>query len=170
MKLVDFSTRRPVTVFIFAVAAVVFGSVAFDDLAFDLLPDITYPSLSVRTEYEGAAPIEIESLITKRIEDAIGVVNNVIKTTSSSRSDLSEVTLEFAWGTNMDFASLDVRERLDMVRLPIEAQKPILCATTLLSILFCASGSSVKTTWCACGWWPRRRSSGLSSGSTEWRR
>ena len=126
MKIVDFSTRRPVTVFIFAVAAVVFGFVAFDDLAFDLLPDITYPSLSVRTELEGAAPIEIESLVSKPIEDAIGVVNNVIKVTSSSRSDKSEVTLEFAWGTNMDFASLDVRERLDVVRLPLEATKPIL--------------------------------------------
>ena len=86
MKVVDFSIRRPVTVFIFSVAAVVFGSVAFDDLAFDLLPDITYPSLSVRTELEGAAPIEIESLVSKPIEDAIGVVNSVIKVTSSSRS------------------------------------------------------------------------------------
>lgn len=126
MKIVDFSTRRPVTVFIFAVAAVIFGMVAFDDLAVDLLPDITYPSLSVRTEFEGAAPTEIESLVTKPIEDAIGVVNNVVKVTSSSRSDTSEVTLEFAWGTNMDFAALDVRERLDVVRLPLEAEKPIL--------------------------------------------
>ena len=126
MKLVDFSIRRPVTVFIFALAALVFGLVAFDDLAVDLLPDITYPSLSVRTEYEGAAPIEVEGLITRRIEEAVGVVNNVVKVTSSSRPDMSEVTLEFAWGTDMDFASLDVRERLDLVNLPLEAERPIL--------------------------------------------
>lgn len=126
MRLVDFSTRRPVTIFIFALAAVVFGLVAFDDLAVDLLPDITYPSLTVRTEYEGAAPIEIESLVTKPIEDAVGVVNNVVKVTSSSRADVSEVTLELAWGTKMDFAALDVRERLDVVRLPLEAEKPVL--------------------------------------------
>ena len=126
MSVVAFSTRRPVTVFIFALAAVVFGAVAFRDLAVDLLPDITYPSLTVETEYLGAAPTEIESLITRPIENAVGVVNNVVRVTSSSRSDTSEVTLEFAWGTDMDFASLDVRERLDTVRLPIDAEKPVL--------------------------------------------
>ena len=54
------------------------------------------------------------------------MVNNVNKVTSSSRADTSEVTLEFAWGTNMDFAALDVRERLDVVRLPLDAEKPVL--------------------------------------------
>ncbi len=126
MSLVHFSTRRPVSVFIFAVAAVVFGWVAFDRLAVDLLPDITYPSVTVRTELEGAAPTEIENLLTKPIENAVGVVNSVVRVVSSSRADISEVTLEFAWGTNMDFASLDVRERLDVVRLPLDAEQPIL--------------------------------------------
>ena len=126
MSLVDFSIRRPVTVFIFTLASVVFGVVAFGNLAVDLLPDISYPSISVRTELTGAAPIEIESLVTKPIEDAVGVVNNVNKVTSISRADTSEVTLEFAWGTNMDFAALDVRERLDVVRLPLDAEKPVL--------------------------------------------
>ncbi len=114
------------TVFIFAVAAVVFGVVAFEQLAVDLLPDITYPSVTVRTDYEGAAPAEIETLVTRPIEDAVGVVNNVVAVTSSSRADTSEVTLEFAWGTDMDFASLDVRERLDVIRLPIDADRPVL--------------------------------------------
>jgi HAE1 family hydrophobic/amphiphilic exporter-1 len=126
VKLVEFSTRRPVSVFIFAVAAVVFGVVAFNDLALDLLPDITYPSLSVRTEYEGAAPMEIESLITRPVENSVGVVENVARVTSSSRADIGEVTLEFAWDTNMDMAALDVRERLDMLVLPADAERPIL--------------------------------------------
>ena len=126
MRIVSFATRRPVTVFIFALAAVVFGGVAFRDLAVDLLPDITYPSLTVQTEYEGAAPVEMENLITRPVEDAVGVVNGVNRVVSSSRADISEVTLEFSWGTNMDFASLDVRERLDQVRLPIEAERPVL--------------------------------------------
>ena len=126
MKIVDLSIRRPVTVFIFAVAAVVFGAVAFSNLAVNLLPDITYPSLTIRTTYEGTAPVEIESLLTRPIENAVGVVNNVVRVTSSSRADVSEVTLEFAWATDMDFASLDVRDRLDRVRLPLEAEPPIL--------------------------------------------
>jgi len=126
VKLIEFSTRRPVSVFIFALAAVVFGTVAFRDLATDLLPDITYPSLSVRTTFDGAAPLEVESLITRPIENAIGVVNGVSRVVSSSRADTSEVTLEFTWGSNMDLAALDVRERLDMLRLPVDADRPIL--------------------------------------------
>ncbi|NIP18784.1 MAG: AcrB/AcrD/AcrF family protein, partial [Gammaproteobacteria bacterium] len=103
-----------------------FGVVAFGELATDLLPDITYPSVTVRTTYEGAAPLEVESLITRPVENAVGVVNNVVRVISSSRADVSEVTLEFGWGTNMDLAALDVRERLDVLILPAEAERPIL--------------------------------------------
>ncbi len=126
MKIVDFAIRRPVTVFIFAVAAVVFGVVAFRNLAVNLLPDISYPSLTIRTEYQGTAPVEVEALLARPVENAVGVVNNVVRVTSSSRADISEVTLEFAWGTNMDFAALDVRERLDRLRLPPDAELPVL--------------------------------------------
>jgi HAE1 family hydrophobic/amphiphilic exporter-1 len=126
MKIVDLAIRRPVTVFIFAVAAVVFGLVAFGNLAVDLLPDISYPSLTVQTEYEGAAPAEVESLITRPVEDAVGVVNNVERVISSSRADVSEVIIELAWDTDMDFAALDVRERLDLIRLPVAAERPVL--------------------------------------------
>ena len=126
MRIVDFSIRRPVTVLVLFIAIVVFGWVGFGRLAVDLLPDITYPSLTVRTEYEGAAPSEIENLITRPIEDAVGVVNNVVRVVSSSRADLSEVTLEFGWDTDMDLAALDVRERLDVVRLPLDAPRPTL--------------------------------------------
>lgn len=126
MRIVDFSIRRPVTVLVLFIAVVVFGWVGFGRLAVDLLPDITYPSLTVRTDYEGAAPSEIENLITRPIEDAVGVVNNVVRVVSSSRADLSEVTLEFGWDTDMDLAALDVRERLDVVRLPLDAPRPTL--------------------------------------------
>jgi HAE1 family hydrophobic/amphiphilic exporter-1 len=126
LKIIEFSTRRPVSVIIFAAAAVVFGLVAFSQLATDLLPDINYPSLTVQTTYEGTAPIEVESLITRPVENAVGVVNNVVRVISSSRTDVSEVTLEFSWGTNMDLAALDVRERLDVLQLPAEADRPLL--------------------------------------------
>ena len=126
VKLIEFSTRRPVSIFIFAVAIVVFGAIAFNDLATDLLPDITYPSLTVQTSYEGAAPLEVESLITRPVENAVGVVNNVVRVVSSSRADNSDVTLEFSWGTDMDLAALDVRERLDVLRLPADAERPVL--------------------------------------------
>jgi hydrophobic/amphiphilic exporter-1 (mainly G- bacteria), HAE1 family len=126
MKLIDFSTRRRVTVTMFVVASVIFGMVAFSRLAINLLPDITYPALTVRTEYEGNAPSEMERLITEPIEGSVGVVNNVIRVSSVSRAGISDVIVEFAWGTDMDFASLDVREKLDRVPLPQGADKPVL--------------------------------------------
>jgi hydrophobic/amphiphilic exporter-1 (mainly G- bacteria), HAE1 family len=126
MKLVELATRRPVSVIVFALAAIVFGTVAFTRLATDLLPDISYPSLTVRTTYDGAAPLEVESLVTRPVENAVGVVNNVVRVTSSSRTDVSEVTLEFSWDADMDMAALDVRERLDLLRLPVDSDRPVL--------------------------------------------
>jgi HAE1 family hydrophobic/amphiphilic exporter-1 len=126
MKLIEFSTRRRVTVTMFVAAAVLFGMVAFQRLSINLLPDITYPTLTVRTEYEGTAPSEMERLITEPIEGSVGVVNGVIRVTSASRPGISDVVVEFAWGTDMDFASLDIREKLDQVRLPQDVRKPVL--------------------------------------------
>ena len=126
MKLVSTSIRRPVTVTMVMVAAVVFGIVAFGRLPINLLPDISYPTLTIRTEYPGAAPGEVENLISKPIEEAVGVVSGVVRTSSISRPGLSDVIVEFEWGTNMDFASLDVREKLDMITLPRDAEVPVL--------------------------------------------
>ncbi len=105
---------------------VIFGLISFKQLPINLLPDISYPTLTVRTEYPGAAPSEIENLISKPIEDAVSVISNVVRVSSGSRPDVSEVVIEFAWKTNMDFASMDVREKLDIVNLPDDAVRPVL--------------------------------------------
>ncbi|NKB66016.1 MAG: MMPL family transporter [Candidatus Latescibacteria bacterium] len=126
MKLIDFSTERRVTVAMLMVAIIAFGWVGFGRLAVNLLPDITYPTLTVRTEYPGVAPQEIERLVAEPVEGLVGVVSNVVRVSSVSRPGLADVVVEFAWGTNMDFASLDVREKLDLAELPVEASKPIL--------------------------------------------
>ena len=126
MKLVEFSTRRRVTVAMLMVAIIAFGGVGFSRLAVNLLPDITYPTITVRTEYEGVAPLEIERLISEPVEGLVGVVSNVVRVASISRPGISDVVVEFGWGTNMDFASLDIREKLDLANLPRDASKPIL--------------------------------------------
>ena len=126
MKLVEFSTNRRVTVAMLMVAVVAFGLVGFSRLAVNLLPDITYPTITIRTEYAGTAPLEIERLISEPIEGLVGVVSNVVRVSSVSRPGLSDVIVEFAWGTDMDFASLDIREKLDLVQLPLDAEKPTL--------------------------------------------
>ncbi|MGB2906306.1 MAG: efflux RND transporter permease subunit [Candidatus Aminicenantaceae bacterium] len=126
MKLVKFSINRPVSIFMFTVAAVIFGVISYSRLNLNLLPTISYPTLTIKTEYPGTAPSEIENIISKPIEESCGVVDNVIRISSVSRAELSEVTVEFAWHTNMDFATLKLREKLDLIRLPIGATKPVI--------------------------------------------
>ena len=126
MTIVDFAIRRPVTVTMLVLAALIFGYVSFDRLAVNLLPDISYPSLTVRTEYVGAAPEEIENLISRRIEEAVGVITGLVEVSSISRAGISDVVLEFDWDTDMNLAIMDVRERVDRVFLPEDAERPLL--------------------------------------------
>lgn len=124
--LVEFATRRRVTIAMFTVTLMLFGFIALGNLKVNLLPDLSYPTLTVRTEYTGAAPAEIETLITEPVEEAVGVVKNLRKLKSISRTGQSDVVLEFAWGTNMDQASLEVRDKMEALNLPLEAKSPVL--------------------------------------------
>ncbi len=126
MKLIHLSIQRRVTIAMFTLAVVLFGAVSFVRLKINLLPDLTYPTLTIRTEYPGAAPAEIENLISKPIEETIGIVKNVKTVSSISRTGQSDVLLEFEWGTNMDYAGMDVREKLDALELPLEIRRPTL--------------------------------------------
>ena len=123
--MLGFVTRRPVAVVMFTLAVLLFGMVSLSRLPVTLLPDLSYPTLTVRTELIGAAPTEIETLLSKPIEEAVGVIKNVRRVTSVSRAGTSDVTLEFNWGTKMDYAVLDVREKLDTLELPKESKRPI---------------------------------------------
>jgi HAE1 family hydrophobic/amphiphilic exporter-1 len=125
-RLVAIATERRVTIVMFMVAIVLFGMVSLSRLKLNLLPDISYPTVTVRTELTGAAPLEVENLLTKPIEEAVGVVRNVRLVRSVSRSGQSDVTVEFLWGTDMDIAGVDVREKLDVLFLPLEASRPLL--------------------------------------------
>jgi HAE1 family hydrophobic/amphiphilic exporter-1 len=126
MSLVELATRRRVTVGMVTLTLVLFGLIALSGLKVNLLPDLTYPTLTVRTAYEGAAPAEIETLISQPVEEALGVVKNVRTIHSVSQAGQSDVILQFVWGTNMDQASLDVRDKLDLLQLPLTAKKPVL--------------------------------------------
>jgi HAE1 family hydrophobic/amphiphilic exporter-1 len=126
MGLVEFSLKRRVTVTMAAVAVVIFGVVSFTRLKINLLPDISYPTLTIETRYPGAAPGEVETILTRQIEEVVGIVSGVQRLTSVSKPGLSQVTLEFNWGRDMDFAALDVRQKLDLITLPREAEKPVI--------------------------------------------
>src|SRR5690606_20730220 len=124
--LVGFSVRRRVTVAMVTVSLLLFGLIALGNLKVNLLPDISYPTLTVRTEYTGAAPQEIETLVSEPVEEALGVVKGVRKLRSVSRTGQSDVVLEFAWGTDMDQASLEVRDKMEALQLPMDVDPPVL--------------------------------------------
>ncbi|OLI42899.1 acriflavin resistance protein [Xanthomonas oryzae pv. oryzae] len=123
---VAFATRLRVTIAMITVTMLLFGLIALRSLKVNLLPDLSYPTLTVRTEYTGAAPAEIETLVTEPVEEAVGVVKNLRKLKSISRTGQSDVVLEFAWGTNMDQASLEVRDKMEALSLPLETRPPVL--------------------------------------------
>ena len=123
--LVKGSVRRRVTVTMTALAVAAFGLVGYQRLSLELFPDITYPSITVQTELPDTAPQEVEALITRPVEEAVGVLRGLRDIHSVSRSGVSEVTLNFDWKTDMDMRSMDVREKLDRLVLPEEAEDPI---------------------------------------------
>jgi len=126
MSLPRLSISRPVGVAMLYMGVVFLGLLSFRRLPVDLLPDIAYPRLVVATTYTEVAPAEVEHFITEPIERAIGRVPGLEKLESTTREGVSLVFLRFAWGTDMDFAALNVRESLDGIRdqLPELAERP----------------------------------------------
>jgi hydrophobic/amphiphilic exporter-1 (mainly G- bacteria), HAE1 family len=131
MSLPRISIDRPVAVAMFFLAVVFLGAISFARLPIDLLPDVAYPRLVVYTSNPGAAPVEVERFVTETVEQAVSTVPGVQKVESVSREGASLVTVRFAWGTDMDFAALNVRERLDNARgqLPELASRPVVLRT-----------------------------------------
>ncbi len=124
--LLELVTGRPVAVTMFVLAAAVFGWVSFSKLRVDLLPEIGYPTITVRTTWPGAAPEDVEDRLSERIQEALSTLTRLVRTSSVSRAETSDVILEFEWGTPMTFAVQDVRDRLDGVFLPNGATKPLI--------------------------------------------
>ena len=122
----SFVATRPVAITMFMLALGVFGVVSFLRLPVDLLPEISYPTLTVRTEYPGAAPEDVEDRVSVRIQEALSTLSGLVRTTSVSRAGFSDVVLEFDWGQNMTFAVQEVRDRLDGVFLPQDAVRPLI--------------------------------------------
>ena len=121
------AVHRPVTTLMCALIIILVGLIAFFNMPADLLPDMSFPMVVVTTRYDGSGPQEIEALVSRPLEEVLGRVGNVKQVTSYSAEGNSIVMLEFAWGTNMDQAALDVREGVDMVKrfLPDDAEDPV---------------------------------------------
>ncbi len=121
-----FTTTRPVAILMVVIGVCVFGWISYQQLSLNLMPDISYPSLTVRTEYTGTAPEEIETTISRPIEQVLGVVNSLVSISSISKAGQSDVKLEYSWNTDMNQATLEVREKLDQLYLPEEVKRPLI--------------------------------------------
>lgn len=126
MPLPSTSIKRPVTIAMFYIAVALIGIYAFSKIGVDLLPNINIPHLLVQTTYQNASPEEIEKLVTEPLESASRTVTGVKNITSVSKEGISVISINFTWGTDMNFALLSLREKLDNTRfiLPREAGRP----------------------------------------------
>src|SRR3990172_7438135 len=120
--------QRPImTTIIFAIIIVV-GLVSFSRLSIDLMPEVTFPTISISTDYGNVGPEEMEELITRPIEEAVAAVQGVEEISSSSTEGRSSIRVSFTWGTDLDVAANDIRDRLDrtMARLPEDIERPMI--------------------------------------------
>lgn len=126
MKITDVSIKRPMLVTVLVIIVLLLGGVSFSRLSIDLYPDMELPIALVMTNYSGAGPEEVEQQITKPMESVLSSVNNLDTISSTSSTGSSTIMIMLNWGADMDFASLDIREKVDIIRdaLPDDASSP----------------------------------------------
>jgi hydrophobic/amphiphilic exporter-1 (mainly G- bacteria), HAE1 family len=120
--------HRPITMFMICCVIILLGAISLMRLPVDLMPDLTFPSVTIRVSYPGVGPLDIEELITRPIEQAVSAVAGLDQVNSTSSEGSGVVRLNFTWGTELNAAADDVRSRLDRIRarLPEDADAPII--------------------------------------------
>jgi HAE1 family hydrophobic/amphiphilic exporter-1 len=145
LKLTDISIERPLGITMVILALVVLGLFALPRLAVDLYPEMELPIAAIITSYEGAAPAEVEKMVTKPIESAVATVSNVNEIRSYSQFGNSMVLVIFNWGTDVDAAVNDMRDKVDLIKgmLPDDAGTPMslkMDPNTMPIIMFSVEG------------------------------
>ena len=127
MSLLRLPVDRPVTTVMIFLAVILMGIIAWTKIPQELFPAMEYPQITIVTKYEGAGPEESEKLISKLVEETAGTVKRIKRVSSISKEGVSIVSCEFLWGTDMNFASMDIREKIDLIKesLPKDALDPI---------------------------------------------
>ncbi|MFN0058347.1 MAG: efflux RND transporter permease subunit [Planctomycetota bacterium] len=123
-RVIALATRRPVALLMISASIFVFGLLCLGRLPVDLMPEISYPSITVRTQYPGAAPEDVEDRVSRRLEQALSVVRNLRSIHSISKAESSDVVLEFAWDADLKTAVQDIREKIDQAMLPDDVESP----------------------------------------------
>ena len=146
MRISRFAVHRPIFTIMVVLIGVILGVISLLRLPVDLMPDISYPTLSISCSYENASPEEIEELITRPIEEAMSAVPGAEEVSSNSMEGRGTVRVTFGWGTDLDAAANDIRDRLDRVipRLPDDADRPRLRKFDLANFPILILGISSK--------------------------
>ncbi|NIA31365.1 MAG: MMPL family transporter, partial [Actinobacteria bacterium] len=128
MFLSDISIKRPIMTSMVLIALLLFGVIAYVGLNLDLVPDVSFPVITIQTVYPGAGPKEIETQVSKKIEDAVSSISKIDEMTSYSMEAVSFVTILFELDKDVDIASQEVKDKIDAIlnNLPKDAQKPII--------------------------------------------
>ncbi len=126
MSIPRLAIHRPITMFMISAVIVLLGIISLLRLPVDLMPDVSFPSITVRVGYAGVGPLEIEELIVRPVEQAVSAVAGLERLESTASEGSGRVTLNFAWGTDLSEAADEVRSRIDRIRarLPEEADTP----------------------------------------------
>jgi len=149
MNLPQFAVKRPVTVVMLFTALFVFGIVSLRGIGIDIMPEITPPGVSVIVPYPGASASDVESDVLEYLEDALSTVNNLEHLDSIAKDNVAAITCQFAWGTNLDVAANDIRDRIELVKTDLaehapEAREPFLFKFTssMMPIMFISVGAT----------------------------
>lgn len=126
MSITSISAKRPVGTIMLFIGILLLGKISFDKLSISLLPDLSYPKITVLTGYPGSGPAEIEKFITTPLESQLSSITGIKRVNSISKEGISVITLEFHWGTDMDFAHLHTKEKVEEVKrnLPEDCENP----------------------------------------------
>ncbi len=151
MSIINLSVKRPVGTIMFFIGVILLGYVSLSRLSINLLPDLSYPKITVMTEYPGSGPEEIEKFITTKLEGPLSAIPNVKNISSFSKEAASIITIEFHWGTDMDFALLHTKEKTEEARrdLPEDCDPPMILewdptSTPIVTAILRSKGKSLK--------------------------
>ncbi|MBE9466994.1 MAG: efflux RND transporter permease subunit [Bacteroidetes bacterium] len=128
MKLPELSVKRPVATAMIFIAVLLFGLVSLQKLPVDIMPKMELPTITVITVYPGASAEEVEQQVTKPLEAVLSGTENLKEIKSSSKENVSFVSLEFSWGADINQASNSARDLIELVKrhLPDDAQSPVI--------------------------------------------
>ncbi|MCZ6555556.1 MAG: efflux RND transporter permease subunit, partial [Candidatus Dadabacteria bacterium] len=130
MKLVDISIKKPVSVAVGVIFIILFGFIALFNIPVQLTPDIDKPTITVSTFWQGASPQEVETEIIREQEDELKTLDNLVEMTSESQDSRGSIVLEFAIGTDIDAAVVDVSNKLNQVEeYPDDVDQPVISTT-----------------------------------------